>query len=109
MKTQNPDSGCERSGRGHSIYCFDSGDIRSNEQTQLAVMHTLWMRMHNMLANKLAELNPQWDDETIFQEARRIIGAMVQHITYNEFLPIIIGQKMLSKYGLTLQKHGYYQ
>ncbi|XP_017485324.1 PREDICTED: peroxidase-like [Rhagoletis zephyria] len=108
MKTRNPDSGCERSGRGRNMYCFDSGDVRSNEQLQLAVMHTIWLRQHNQLAEKLAEVNPHWNDEKLFQEARRIVGAMVQHITYNEFLPIIVSNKIMEKYGISLQKHGYY-
>ncbi|KAJ6223481.1 hypothetical protein RDWZM_002026 [Blomia tropicalis] len=108
MKTQNPDSGCERSGRGRNMYCFDTGDVRSNEQLQLAVMHTVWMRQHNAIADKLSTINTHWSDETLFQEARRIVGAMVQHITYNEFLPIIIGNKAMNKYGINLLKNGYY-
>ena len=62
-----------------------------NEQPSLATMHTVWMREHNRLALMMAKLNPQWSDETLFQEARRIVVASMQHIVYNEWLPIILG------------------
>lgn len=55
-------------------------------------MHTIWMRQHNKLARELGALNPGWDDEVIFQEARRIVAAQMQHITYHEYLPIILGK-----------------
>ena len=70
-----------------------SGDFRVNEQPNLAVMHTLWMREHNRIARKLKSLQPSWDDETVYQESRRIVGAEMQHITYNEWLPIILGKR----------------
>jgi len=44
-----------------------SGDDRCNEQPQLAVMHTLWLREHNRIASQLALLNSQWEDERIYQ------------------------------------------
>nr|XP_033333242.1 peroxidase-like isoform X3 [Megalopta genalis] len=82
--------------------CYDSGDNRVNAYPQLAVMHTVWHREHNRIAGKLAALNPNWSDETLFQEARRIVIAEMQHITYKEWLPILLGKKYAQTVGLAI-------
>ncbi|UYV75020.1 hypothetical protein LAZ67_12002124 [Cordylochernes scorpioides] len=107
MKTVNPDLGCIA--RPRNMYCFDAGDNRVNEQLQLAVMHTSMMREHNRVAEALQEINPHWDDETLYQETRRIIIAEIQHISYNEYLPIVLGHELMEKYDLKLVPHNTYK
>lgn len=65
-------------------------------------------REHNRLAAGLAHINPHWDDETLFQESRRINIGIIQHITYNEFLPILLGKEVMEKFGLVLEKEHYW-
>ncbi|XP_076259221.1 salivary peroxidase/catechol oxidase-like isoform X3 [Rhynchophorus ferrugineus] len=74
-----------------SSVCFNSGDARVNFQPQLALMHTIWYREHNRIADDLAKLNPTWDDETLFQETKRIVIAEMQKITYFEWVPAVLG------------------
>jgi len=96
---------CDAADRGRD--CFMAGDSRVNEQPSLAVIHTVWMREHNRLALRLAKLNPHWSDETIYQEARRIVAAQMQHIVYNEWLPIVLGKRCMEDNDLLPRRSGY--
>ncbi|ODM97862.1 Peroxidasin [Orchesella cincta] len=90
---------CRRNFRESDVGCFLAGDIRSNEQLGLLAMHTIWFRQHNFLASKLRSLNPLWDQDIVFQEARKIVGAQMQHITYAEWLPYVIGKQGMAILG----------
>jgi peroxidase len=72
---------------------YVAGDVRANEQVGLTAVQTLMLREHNRLADEIAEANPGWDDEQIYQRARKLVGGEVQVITYNEFLPALLGSQ----------------
>jgi peroxidase len=71
---------------------FVAGDIRANEQPTLAAMHTLFMREHNYQVDRIREANPDLDDEELYQRAREIVIAEIQHVTYEEYLPALLGR-----------------
>ncbi len=77
---------------------YMAGDVRANENVALTSMHTLWVREHNRIATELADQHPGWSDETLYQEARRTVVAEIQAITYNEFLPNLLGDNALPAY-----------
>ncbi len=84
---------------------FIAGDVRANENAALASMHTLWVREHNRIAEIIEAthtdlpLDPIARDEEIYQRARKIVGAEIQKITYDEFLPAL---------GVTLDPYAGY-
>ncbi|CAH1252881.1 PXDN [Branchiostoma lanceolatum] len=90
---------CQRGQHDSPIPCFLAGDVRSNEQLGLLTMHTLWMREHNRIAKELQRLNPHWDGDTIYHEGRKIVGAEMQHISFNHWMPKFVGQKGMELIG----------
>ncbi len=74
-----------------STTLFVSGDIRVNEQPTLACMHTLFVREHNRLAAQIAAESPELSDDEIYQRARAIVIGELEHVTYDEFLPALLG------------------
>ncbi|XP_026813543.1 peroxidase-like [Rhopalosiphum maidis] len=73
--------------------CYFTGDPRVNQLPDLAVETTSFLRLHNYLCKELKDMNPSWDDECIYQNARRIVIAMYQHVTYNEYVPELLGKE----------------
>ncbi|KAG6927636.1 myeloperoxidase, partial [Chelydra serpentina] len=82
---------CLLTNKTAQIRCFIAGDTRANEMPELTSLHTLFLREHNRLARELKKLNPRWNGEKLYQEARKIIGAMIQIITFRDYLPRLLG------------------
>ncbi|XP_068923478.1 myeloperoxidase-like [Petaurus breviceps papuanus] len=92
------DDPCLLTNRSARIRCFLAGDSRSSEMPELTSMHTLFLREHNRLATLLKSMNPKWDGEKLYQEARKIVGALIQIITYRDYLPLVLGPAAQKKY-----------
>lgn len=74
------------------------GDERVNENPGLLSVHGLWVLEHNRLCRSLAASNPTWNDERLYNEARKLVIAQMQHITATEYAPILLGEP-LSNYA----------
>lgn len=90
---------------GTGANLFLGGDVRANEQVGLTAVHTLFVREHNRLADSIkARLDASEtalvdklvasglsEDDFIYESARKVVGAQMQIITYEEFLPLVLG------------------
>jgi len=77
---------------------FLGGDVRANENVELTAMHSLFIREHNRIAKQIAADDPSLGDEAIFQRTRAIVSAELQAITFNEFLPTLLGDDAIASY-----------
>ncbi|XP_022171593.1 peroxidase-like [Myzus persicae] len=87
--------------------CFKAGDIRANSFPQLTALHTLWIKEHNRIALEIHQIKPNLNDFELFHEAKRIVIAAIQHITYFEWLPALLGYNYVKESGLEVLENTY--
>ena len=78
---------------------FQAGDIRVNENPELISLQTLFVREHNRLAGNLARSNPRLTDEQLYLRARSMVIGEIQAITYNQWLPAVLGPGAIARYS----------
>lgn len=93
-----PDARAVSAAAGPPRLQYLAGDIRANEHPVLLSLHTIFVREHNWWCDRLADRDSSWDDEELFQRARKLVGAEMQSVTYNEFLPALLGTGALGSY-----------
>ena len=77
---------------------FLAGDHRASENPLLSSLQTLWVREHNRICDEINSQENDLSDEKIYQKARTKVMALLQHITYDEFLPALLGEDSLTQY-----------
>ncbi|XP_062578537.1 dual oxidase 2-like isoform X2 [Saccostrea cucullata] len=66
---------------------FRLGNIRGFENPFLLTFGVLWFRWHNAIAKQLGDIHTHWNDEELFEAARRHVIAHHQKIVMYDWLP----------------------
>ena len=80
---------------------FAAGDVRAQENPDLTALQTLFVREHNYQVDQLHQEHPHWSGDKLYETAKAITTAEMVNITYNEFLPHLLGKDAIEPY------HGY--
>lgn len=78
---------------------FVAGDPRAAEHPGLTSLHTVFLREHNRICDRLKSQGLT-NDEEIYQKARKEVGALMQVVTYGQWL---------SALGVSLNTYGGYK
>jgi peroxidase len=93
--------------------CYLIGDDRGDESAWLSSIHTVFVRLHNIFADGLRRMSIKfglgWNDERLFQTARKMVIGVLQNVVYGEFLPTLLGEKIAKAYGLLPLARGFFQ
>ena len=73
---------------------FLAGDVRAAENPSLTALQVLFVREHNSQVDRLHDAHPYWGGDKLYQEARAIVTAELANITYSEFLPKLVGDRI---------------
>jgi cytochrome b involved in lipid metabolism len=81
-------------------FLFFTGDVRGNENPVLQSLHTLFVREHNRKAREIKAQFPRfYGDQEIYNLARRWVVSLIQKITYDEYLPVLLGAPLPAYQG----------
>jgi len=67
------------------------GDSRGDVHPAFTAVVTVFLRNHNRMAGILQQRNPDWADEKLYQETRKINIALWQNIVYTQFMDVLLG------------------
>jgi len=80
---------------------FLAGDVRAQENPDLTALQVLFVREHNYQVDRLHDQHPNWSGDKLYEMAKAITTAEMVNITYNEWLPHLLGEDAIQPY------HGY--
>ncbi len=83
----------------------DLTGVAGNFWLGLALLHTLFTREHNAIADRLAAEHPAWTDDDLFRKARLITAALMAKIHTVEWTPAIIAHPT-TRYAMRANWYG---
>ncbi|WP_194818906.1 peroxidase family protein [Nocardia sp. XZ_19_385] len=76
---------------------LDLSGFDDNYWVGLALLHTLFVKEHNAICERLAQAYPSWDDEQLFRTARLVNCALMAKIHTVEWTPGILDHPVLHR------------
>ena len=73
---------------------FLAGDVRAAENPALTALQVLFVREHNWQVDRLQDAHPNWGEDKLYEEARAVVTAELANVTYTEFLPKLVGDRI---------------
>lgn len=89
-------------------FCQLGGDERVNEAPSLSGLHVVFLRLHNIIAEGIRKVR-NCRSHVIFLETKKIMGAIIQQITYGEYLPVLLGKQIREDLDLDLLSRGFWR
>jgi len=77
---------------------YAAGDVRAQENPDLTALQVLFVREHNYQVDLLHDEHPRWSGDRLYETAKAITTAEMVNITYNEFLPHLLGKDAIEPY-----------
>jgi hypothetical protein len=69
--------------------------VNGNWWLGLAIFHTVFMREHNAICERLAGAHPDWDDDALFEHARLVNAAVIAKIHTVEWTTALLGDSTM--------------
>jgi hypothetical protein len=83
----------------------DLTGVAGNFWLGLALLHTLFTREHNAICDRLAEEQPSWSDDELYDRARLVNAALMAKIHTVEWTPAIIAHPT-TRYAMRANWYG---
>lgn len=85
----------------------DLSGFTNNYNPLLSFLHWAFVKNHNVIADHLRKFNPGWDDETLFQYARKINVASIDQIHTTEWTEDLLQHPTLQE-GMHAEFYGLF-
>lgn len=88
---------------------YATGLERGNSTIGYVAISTLFMREHNRICAQLAENNPLWDDERLFQTARMINTVILLKLVIEDYINHISGVRIFKFDPTFAERQNWYR
>jgi prostaglandin-endoperoxide synthase 2 len=88
---------------------YATGLERGNSSVGYVALSLIFLREHNRICDELSKINPNWDDERLFQTARMINICLLLKLTVEEYINHIAGERIFRLDTTFAERQNWYR